>query len=74
MATTNCGTMMQAAMIRLAFDPARIVTAEAASGSIPAFARWNNVTQMPNTSSRRSSNSFRKPSLSNPWLVVCWRA
>jgi hypothetical protein len=38
-ATTICGTTMQAAMMRLAKSPARMVTAAPASGSIAALDR-----------------------------------
>jgi hypothetical protein len=38
-ATTACGTMMQAAMIRLAWVPSCSVTSPAAIGSIAAFDR-----------------------------------
>ena len=70
-ATTICGTMMQAAMIRLAKLPARIVTAAPTSGSIAAFDRWNSSTQTANVSSRRSANNRRSPGQSNGGIVVC---
>ena len=74
MATTACGTMMQAAMITLATDPARMVTVAPASGSMPALARWNSMMALPKTSSLRSANKPRKRGQSNTRDVVCRRA
>ncbi len=53
-ATINCGSTMQAAMIRLAMRPERAVTSPATSGSWAALARWNSTTARPKISSLRS--------------------
>ena len=73
-ATTACGTTMQAAMIKLAKSPARMVTAAPANGSIAAFDRWNSSTQTAKISSRRSASSRFRPGISMMRLVVCARA
>ena len=44
-ATSNCGSRMQAAMIRLAFWSERLVISTAANGNIAALARWNSSVQ-----------------------------
>ena len=71
-ATTACGTMMQAAIIKLAKLPVRMVTAAPSNGSIAAFDMWNSITQTANASSRRSVNNRRSPGQSNSCVVV-WR-
>ena len=45
MATTTCGTTMQAAIRTVAHSLERIVTTLPISGSIEALARWNSKVQ-----------------------------